>query len=74
MTCYPVQQMGGSCLGEKYVASFLVTQFNSLKALQKLLPRPTTPGTMQKSIIVPMKMLERDEKDISETIQILQDY
>ena len=56
------------------MASFLVTQFNSLKALQKLLPRPTTPGTMQKSIIVPMKMLERDEKDISETIQILQDY
>jgi len=58
----------------KYVASFLVEQFNSLKALQKLLPRPTTPGTTQKSIIVPMKMLERDEKYTSETIQILQDY
>jgi len=36
----------------KYVASFLVEQFNSLKALQKFLPRPTTPGTTQKSIIV----------------------
>ena len=56
------------------MASFLVEQFNSLKALQKLLPRSTTPGTTQKSIIVPMKMLERDEKYTSETIQILQDY
>ena len=58
----------------KYVASSLVQQFNSFKALQKLLPRPTTPGTTQKTTIVPLKMLERDEKYTSETIQILQDY
>ena len=58
----------------KYVARFLVEQFVSLKDLQKLLPHHTATGRTHKSVVVPMRMLERDEKYTDETIKILQDY
>ena len=58
----------------KYVSMFLVEQFDSLKDLQKFLPHNTATGHTNKSVVVPMKMLERDEKYTDETIKILQDY
>ena len=58
----------------KYVSTFLVEQFDSLKDLQKFLPHNTATGRTNKSVVVPMKMLERDEKYTDEIIKILQDY
>ena len=42
----------------KYVSMFLVEQFDSLKDLQKFLPHNTATGRTNKSVVVPMKMLE----------------
>ena len=54
----------------KYVARFLVEHFDSLKDLQKLLPHHTATGRTHKSVVVLMRILERDEKYTDETIAI----
>ena len=50
---------------------FLVTQFNSLEGLKKLLPPKQQIHPVKKSHVVPMKLLFKDEKQKSETIDIL---
>lgn len=54
-----------------YVMEFLVTQFSSLAGLKKLLPPKQQVHPVQKSHVIPMKLLFKDEKQKSETIDIL---
>jgi hypothetical protein len=57
----------------KYVKHFVVRNFPALKGLKNL----TEPGPSSehpKSNIIPMPMLQRDEKYMHETIAILHDY
>ena len=56
----------------KYVMEFLVHHFSSLKDL-KLATDECAPCP-EKSTVVPMPLLQRDEKYIDETINILHDY
>ena len=62
------------CL-EKYAVQcmmeFLVKNFTSLKSLSHLVPPRQSPHPIQKSTVVPMKVLFRDEKHTAETIEIL---
>ena len=55
-----------------YIMSFLVTIFPSLKSLAKLIPPINPPHPVAKSEIVPMKVLFKDEKYKSITIEILE--
>ena len=57
----------------EYVAKFLVRQFSALKGLQKLCVQQTPAGDPQKTTIIPMAVMHRDEKYTEETIRILQD-
>ena len=54
-----------------YMMEFLVTQFSSLEGLKKLLPPKQQIHPVKKSHVVPMKLLFKDEKQKSETIDIL---
>ena len=49
----------------------LVFAFSSLGDLQKFLPSRKSPHAVQKSVVVPMQILFKDEKYKSETIEIL---
>ena len=57
----------------EYVAQFLVRQFSALKGLKKLCVQQTPAGDAQKTTIIPMAVMHRDEKYTDETIRILQD-
>ena len=54
-----------------YIMEFLVTHFFSLAELKKLLPPKEQIHPVQRSRVVPMKLLFKDEKQKSETIDIL---
>ena len=56
----------------KYVKHFLVHHFSSLKHLKLGFDKHVSPT--EKSTIVPMPLLNRDEKYTDETIHILHDY
>lgn len=55
-----------------YIMNFLVSTFPSLKSLAKLIPPVSPPHPVAKSEIVPMKVLFKDEKYKSVTIEILE--
>ena len=56
----------------KYVMEFLLRHFLSLKDLKSIVHQESKP--QEKSTIVPMAVLQRDEKYTEETIKILHDY
>ncbi len=55
----------------QYMMKFFVAEFDSLHDLEKLVPEEKFLHTPHKSIVVPMKVLFKDEKYKSETIDIL---
>lgn len=55
----------------KYMMKFLVTEFKDLAGLGKHAPPQALLHPVEKSEIVPMKVLFKDEKYTSETIDIL---
>ena len=55
----------------QYMMTFLVESFSSLKHLHNLLPTQEPLHPVLPSEVVPMKILFRDEKYKSETIEIL---
>ena len=55
----------------KYIMEFLVTRFPSLADLKKFLPPKEQVHPVQRSHVVPMKLLFKDEKQKSETFDIL---
>ena len=50
---------------------FLATEFKSLADLKQFIPSQQSLHPVQKSVVVPMKVLFKDEKYKSETIDIL---
>ena len=54
-----------------YMMEVLVSEFSSLSNLKHLVPPRQSPHPVQKAVVVPMKVLFRDEKKKSETIEIL---
>ena len=56
-----------------YIMEVLVFAFSYLGDLQKFLPSRKSPHAVQKSVVVPMQILFKDEKYKSETIEILSD-
>ena len=66
----------GACLHArmvKFMMSFMVKELVSLSDLAQFVPSDSSPP-VQKSEVVPLKLLFRDEKSIDETIQILVHY
>ena len=66
----------GACLHArmvKFVMSFVVKEFASLSDLAQFVPSDSS-LPIQKSEVVPLRLLFRDEKSIDETIQILVQY
>ena len=55
-----------------FLMRYLVTHFDSLAHLQCFAPKESSPHTVIKSEVVPMKILEKDEKYIHVTIDILE--
>lgn len=55
----------------RYMMEFLATEFDSLANLKGLVPTEKFLHPPQKSAVVPMKVLHKDEKYTSETIDIL---
>ena len=55
----------------QYLMGFLVKMFSSLHDLEKFIPVVNTIHPVQKSDVAPMKLLLKDEKYKSETIDIL---
>ena len=55
-----------------YVMGFLVSAFQSLSDLKEFVPSREVVHHVEKSVVVPMKILFKDEKYKSETIEILQ--
>ena len=55
----------------RYVMQFLVTEFSCLNHLKLFLPDKESPHCVNKSNVVPMKMLFKDEKYKAETVDIL---
>jgi len=55
----------------RYVMEFLVTHFQDLAGLTKLAPNEECPHPIQRSSVVPMKVLMKDEKYTNDTIDIL---
>ena len=51
---------------------FLVSAFQSLSDLKEFVPSREVVHPVEKSVVVPMKILFKDEKYKSETIEILQ--
>lgn len=56
---------------EHFLMEFLVKHFTSLKDLEEFIPARQSPHPVAKTIAVPMKILFKDEKYKSETIEIL---
>lgn len=54
-----------------YIMRFLVQEFKELEKLKKFAPEPQPLHCVQKTEAVPMKALFKDEKYISETIDVL---
>ena len=54
-----------------YIMEFLVKHFSSLAEMRKFLPSKQQIHPVQRSQVVPMKILFKDEKQKSETINIL---
>lgn len=54
-----------------YMMEVLVSEFSSFSNLKHLVPPRQSPQPVQKAVVVPMKVLFRDEKKKSETIEIL---
>ena len=50
---------------------FLAEEFESLSDLQLFVPKHQSPHPVQKSEVIPIKILFKDEKYISETVDIL---
>ena len=46
----------------RYTMGFLVTHFKDLASMAKLVPKEGCPHPVQKSTVVPMKILMKDEK------------
>jgi hypothetical protein len=57
----------------KYVIGFLLRHFPSLKDLKSLVHQESPSKPQEKSTIIPMAVLQRDEKYTEETIKILHD-
>lgn len=55
----------------QYMMEFLVENFKSLQHLSHLVPARCSPHPIQKSSVIPMKILFRDEKYTAETIEII---
>ena len=55
----------------QYMMEFLVESFSLLRHLSSLVPSRQSPHPIQKSTVVPMSVLFRDEKYTAETIEIL---
>ena len=55
----------------QYVMQFLVTEFGCLNHLKSFLPDEESPHCVNKSNVVPMKILFKDEKYKAETTDIL---
>ena len=55
----------------RYVMEFLVTYFKDLASMANLVPQEECPHPVQKSTVVPMKILMKDEKYTDDTIDIL---
>ena len=56
-----------------YLMEVLATEFSSLRKLKDLVPPRQSPHAVKKSLIAPMKVLFKDEKCKSDTIDILSD-
>ena len=54
-----------------YIMRFLVSNFSTFKDLKKFAPDEAPLHPVAKTEVIPMKILFRDEKYISETIEIL---
>ena len=54
-----------------FLMRFLAEEFNSLSDLESFAPKNQSPHPVQKSDVIPMKVLFKDEKYISETVDIL---
>ena len=50
---------------------FLAEEFNSLSNLESFAPKNQSPHPVQKSDVISMKVLFKDEKYMSETVDIL---
>ena len=55
----------------RYMMEFLVTHFKDLASMAKLVPKEECPHPVQKSTVLPMKILVKDEKYTDDTINIL---
>ncbi len=55
----------------RYMMKFLVKEFKDLAGLKKYVPERVPRHSVKKSEVVPMKVLFKDEKYTSETIDIL---
>ena len=55
-----------------FISRYLVTHFDSLANLQSFAPKESYPHPVIKSEVVPMKILEKDEKYIHQTVDILE--
>ena len=55
----------------KYMMNFLVREFRDLARLKEYVPKEVPLHPVEKSEVVPMKVLFKDEKYTSETIDIL---
>ena len=55
----------------QYVMQFLVTEFSCLNHLESFLQNKESPHCVNKSNVVPIKMLFKDEKYQAETVDIL---
>ena len=54
-----------------YMMEVFVSEFSSLSNLKHLIPPRQSPHPVQKAVVVPMKVLFRDETKKSETTEIL---
>jgi hypothetical protein len=54
-----------------FLMKFLAEEFDSLSDLEPFVPKHQSPHPVQKSEVIPMKVLFKDEKYISETVDIL---
>ena len=57
----------------RYMMKFMVTTFKTFSDLKQFIPDEKSLHPIMKTEVVPMKVLFRDEKYISETIEILTD-
>ena len=54
-----------------FLMKFLTEGFDSLSDLQPFVPKHQSPHPVQKLEVIPMKILFKDEKYVSETVDIL---